>query len=297
MTLRASPFAYVPGQSWVHRLSPVPKLAWLAAAVAFAFATYHPVPLLIVAGVGLALAVVSGVGRPALRVMAVLGPLAASIIVIQALAPVGCTGACTTAATVGPLRIGAEGLSRGISLVARILAMEMIAVDVLVTTHPSDLFAGLRRVRVPYAFAFMLAMTMQLVPVLQRELALVLDAQRARGLRASGVGAIVPALLPVFVTGFERIQRLAIGMEARGFGAGIERTSWRSVSFGSFDRALAATGLVAGVTGVAAGLAWWGPSSVPVIAMPPWLAVGVVVAAGAAFATLIGRALVAMARA
>jgi energy-coupling factor transport system permease protein len=291
-----SPFAYVPGSSWLHRRSPVPKLTWLVAAVAFAFATYHPLPLLVVAAAGLALAGTAGAGRPALRAMAVLGPLAASIIVIQALAPAACGGGCTELAHVGPVTISAEGLSRGISLVARLLAMETVAVAVLVTTHPSDLFGGLRRIHVPWTAAFMLAMTMQLVPLLQRELGLVLDAQRARGLRATGFRAVVPALLPVFVAGFERVGQLAIGMEARGFGAGIERTSWREVAFGRLDRVLAVAGVVAGVLGVIAGLAWWGASSVPVLAIPAPIAIAIVGLSGASFVGLIATTLARMAR-
>jgi energy-coupling factor transport system permease protein len=291
-----SPFTYVPGTSWLHRRSPVPKLAWLAAAVAFAFATYHPLPLLVVAAAGLALAAAAGAGRPALRAMAVLGPLAASIVVIQALAPAACQGDCTEIARIGPVTISAEGLSRGISLVARLLAMETVAVAVLVTTHPSDLFGGLRRIRVPWTVAFMLAMTMRLVPLLQRELGLVLDAQRARGLRASGFRAVVPALLPVFVAGFEHVGQLAIGMEARGFGAGIVRTSWREVAFGPVDRVLAVAGVVAGVLGVAAGLAWWGASSVPVLVLPAPVALAIVGVSSVSFVGLIVVAFARMAR-
>jgi energy-coupling factor transport system permease protein len=296
MTPAAGAFAFAPGRSWLHRMSPVPKLAWLAATVAFALATYHPVPLLAVAVAGVAGAVSAGAGRPVLHAMAVLAPLAASIIVLQALAPAACRPTCTTVAWLGPFAITGEGLARGISLVARVLAMECVAVAVLVTTHPADLFAGLRRIRVPSTFAFLLAMTMQLVPVLQRELGLVLEAQRARGLRAAGFRALVPALVPVFVAGFERIGRLAISMEARGFGAGVARTSWRQVAFTASDRVIAVAGVVAGVAGAAAGLAWWGTSSVPVLAPPAWLAVLLVGGAAISFAGVLVAAAVALGR-
>jgi energy-coupling factor transporter transmembrane protein EcfT len=145
--------------------------------------------------------------------------------------------------------------------------------------------------------ALLLATTMQLVPLLQRELAIVLDAQRARGMRASGVRALVPALVPVFVSAFERVGRLAIAMEARGYGASVARTSYRTDALGRGDRALAWAAVAAGVAGVVAGLLLWGSASVPPLVVPAWAALAIVGAAGLAFAGLIAATLVAAARA
>lgn len=286
-----SPFAFAPGTSWLHRRSPVAKLAWLGAAVVFAFAAYHPIPLAIVAGAGLTLAVAAGAGRPVLRAMAILGPLAASIMVLQALAPATCAGSCREAARLGPLVIADEGFTRGVALVLRILAMETWAVAVLVTTHPSDLFAGLRRLRVPYALALMTSLTMQLVPVLQREVDLVLVAQRARGLPATGPAAAVRALRPAFVATFERVQGMAISMESRGLGLGRGRTSWRNVQLDRVDRVLALGGVALGLAGATAAVAWWGPTAVPVIEWPAPVAIAGTAASAIAFAGLLLRAL------
>ncbi len=175
--------------------------------------------------------------------------------------------------------------------------MASAGVVVLVTTRPADLFGALRQLRVPHAVALVLATTTELVPVLGRELSLVLEAQRARGLKASGLGAVVPAVVPVFVGAFERVGRLAIAMETRGYGAGIARTSYRTAVFGPGDRALAWAGAIAGVTGVAAGLTIWSAATVPAIVVPAWVAVLVVGGAAALFAALIGSTLVAVARA
>ena len=101
----------------------------------------------------------------------------------------------------------------------RILAMEVAAIVVLQTTHPSDLFAALARLRVPYLLNVMIALTLQLVPVLQREVGTVLAAQRSRGMRGSGFAAVIPAFVPVFAGTVERVQQLAISLESRGFGA------------------------------------------------------------------------------
>lgn len=296
MSLTASPFAYAPGSSWLHRRSAVPKLVWLAATLAFSLVAYHPVPLLLVAAAAWGLGIAAGAGGAVWRAMRLLGPLAASIVVLQVAAPGGCPAGCTEVARLGSAPITAESLARGVSFVSRLLAMETAAVVLLVTTRPADLFGALRRLRVPQPVALLLATTMQLIPTLQRELGIVLDAQRARGMRARGIRAIVPALLPVFVSTFERVGRLAISMEARGYGAGT-RTSYRTDEIGPLDRALTWAGVAAGVPGVVAGVALWGASSVPPMVVPAWAALAILVAAGLAFGALIAAAMAALVRA
>jgi energy-coupling factor transport system permease protein len=297
LTARPGPIAYAPGGSWLHRLSPIPKLAWLAAAVCVAFTAYHLVPLAAITVAGLALAVAAGLGRVVLRVLAWLAPLAASILVLQSLAPAVCGDACTPLATLGPFTIYAEGLSRGLSLVARILAMEVAAVVVLASTHPSDLFAALARLRVPFTLNFMIAMTLHLVPVLQREVGLVLAAQRARGMRTGGAGAILPAFVPVFAGAVERMRELAISLESRAFGAPGPRTSYRRVRFGAADRALAVAGVAATVSGTVLGLTAWGSAAAPVVVVPAPIALAIVAGAAAVFAGVLVAAVRALGRA
>lgn len=278
--------AGTPAVSWLHRMSPVPKIAWLIAIVCVAFATFHPLPLLMAAGVWLVLGLSAGLARPVATGLLVLVPLAASIVVVQATAP-GICGACTPAATLGPLTIHQEGLARALSLISRVLAMELAAVVVFAATRPSDLIAALVRLRVPYVLAFMLAMMLELVPVVRREVDLVLTAQRARGMRRTGFAALIPSFVPVFVGTLGRMQLLAISLESRGFGASGTRTSYRRISFGTRDRVLTLTALVAGPAGVLAGLTVWGADRVPTPAVPAGLAVVVVAAGGVAFTAVV----------
>lgn len=272
--------------SWLHRMSPVPKLAWLVAVVAVAFATFHPAPLLAVAAVWLVLGLSAGLARPIAGGLLVLVPLAASIVVVQATAP-GICGACTPAATIGPLTVHQEGLSRALSLIARVLAMELAALVVFATTQPSDLVAALVRLHVPYVLAFMLAMMLELVPILRREVGLVLMAQRARAMRVSGFRALLPSFVPVFVGTFGRMQLLAISLESRGFGVAGARTSYRRIELGPRDRLLTVAAAVAIPVGVAAGLTAWGADQVPVPAVPAWLAVAIVAIGGVAFLAVV----------
>ena len=268
---------------WLHRLSPIPKLAWLASVVAYALVSFAATPLVLIAAAGLAVAASAGILRGVVRALLALAPLAASILVIQSINPAACGASCTAAAHVGPLTIWTEGVGRGLVLVVRILAMEVAALVVFQTTQPTDLFAALARLRVPYLLNVMLALTLQLVPVLEREVRIVLSAQRARGMRRSGFAALVPAFVPVFAGAFERVERLAIGWESRGFGSVGPSTSWRRIRFGSGDRLLAIAGLALGAVGVAsAALGWRAPA--PAVELPAGLAVAIVAMAVAVFA-------------
>lgn len=285
------------GTSWLHRMSPVPKLAWMTAGVVISLVTYDPVPLLVITALAVVAAASAGIGGALARTLLAFGPLAASILVIQALAPTSCAPACTAVATIGPVTFYEEGVVHGLSLVARLLAMEAVAFTVLLTTHPSDLFAGLERLRVPRSISFAASMTLQLVPILEREFALVLVAQRARGLRANGPSALGRAIVPVVVGAVERVHQLSISLEARGIGGTRPRTSYRDVTFGPVDGVLALAGLVVGIAGAAAGLAWWGPASSAAIEIPSWLAVAVVAVAGTVFIGVLARAVALVLRA
>jgi energy-coupling factor transport system permease protein len=284
-------FGYAPGTSWLHRANPLPKLAWLFAAVAIVLVTFDPRILAAILAAGLLLAASSGTGRVTGRTVVALAPVAASIVVIQALTGVACTGSCTAAAAaVGPFVIWQEGLSRGLVLVTRLLALEVVAVPLLATTHPSDLFAALRRMRLPYEIALMASLAIQLVPQLRRELEEVMAAQRARGLRARGIGALAPALVPVVAGAFDRLTTLVLGLEARGLGAG-PRTSYRRVDLRGIDVAVAVAGLIAAVVGTWLALVGdQGSAAATRLIVPAPLAVGIVAVAVVVFVAVIARA-------
>jgi len=285
-TLSPASEGRLPSTTWLARMSPIPKLAWLLAVVCVAFVTYHPVPLLVITVMALVLALVAGVTRAVATGLLVLAPLAASIIVVQSTAPAVC-GACTPAASLGPFTIYQEGLARAVSLITRVLAMEVTAIVVFATTRPTDMAAALRRLRVPYTLVFMVSMTLELVPVLRREVGVVLAAQQARAMRRSGFAAVVPAFVPVFAGTLERMQQLAISLESRGFGRTGPRTSFRQVGFGVLDRVLTLAAVVAGIAGVVLGLTAWGAKQVPVVEVPAPLAIGLVLASAVVFAAVV----------
>lgn len=285
------------GASWLHRANPVAKLVWLMAVLVVAVATYHPIPLFAIAVAGLALGVSAGIGPRLARTLLFFAPITASILVIQTLAPADCRGACLPTAFMGPLALFGDGTMHGLSLAGRLLAVESVALAIFMTTHPSDLFAALARLRVPYVANLMVAMTLQLIPILQREFEVVMAAQRARGMRSTGFRAVLPTFVPVFAGAFERVQRLTIGLESRGFGATGVRTSYRRVRFGRGDLAVVVAGIGAGFVGTVAGLMIWDADRARELVLPASAVLAVFGLAGTLFVGVILAGIRSLARA
>jgi energy-coupling factor transport system permease protein len=281
---------YVPGRSWLHRASPLPKLSWLVAAMVVVLLTYEPRVLALALVAGVALCMSAGVGRTWARTVVALAPVGASILVLQALSPVACRAACTPLATIGPLTLYQEGMSHALTLVARLVVVETVAVATLATTHPSDLFAALRGIRLPYEVALMAMLSLQLIPQLRQEMRDVLQAQRARGLRASGIAALAPTLVPVVAGAFDRLTVLVLSLEARGLGAGA-RTSYRRVALGPVGRLAIAGACVTGVLGTWLAVTRWGAGEAAVVVLPAPAAVAIVAAAALTFVVVMANGL------
>lgn len=292
----AVPVSMVAGNSFIHRLNPVAKLAWVLVVLVVAFTTRNPLVLLTLAGIGIGLAVVSGITRPFLRVLLILLPIGASLIVLQSVAP-AFPRPWTPIIAVGPFTIYQEGIYSGLSLLSRVLSMTAFALVMILTTHPSDLFTSLSRIRMPYTLNFMLAMTLQLIPVLQREIAIVMSAQKSRGMRSTGFGSIIPSFVPVFAGAIQRVQQLSISLESRAFGSSGHKTSYRRVAVKPVDWAVG----VAAIVFLAGALAVFITNDFldmsRVLEFPPAFALGLVAVAATTFVIFIGSALWLIARA
>ncbi len=270
------PVVFVPRNSIFHRMHPVPKLIWAVGAIVMAFATRNPLVLFGMFLLGFAFIAAAGVLRAYGRVMLVLFPISLSLIVFQALAP-AFPQPWTPIAGFGPFTIYQEGIYSGLSLLLRAYAGSNFAVLLVLTTHPADLFTALQRFGVPHELNFMVSASLQLIPIVQREFQIVLSAQRSRGMRATGFGAAIPSMVPVFAGTIERVQQLAMSLESRAFGSKGVKTSLREVRASAKDAVFGALGAIVTVVVTTVVLVYqqeldW--SKTPF--MPDWLAVGLV---------------------
>ncbi len=238
------PITMVPGDSPIHKISPLPKLAWSFGVLIISFMTRNPAILGTIIIAGLLLTFAAQIVKPMLKVMVILFPIFVISVFLQSIAP-AFPKPWTPIVPLGPFIIYQEGIYSGITMFGRAFGMTLFAMVTIMTTHPSDLFASLEKIGMPYVLNFILTVTLQLIPILQHEFATVLSAQKSRGMKGTGFGAVLPSMVPVFVGAIERVQQLSISLESRAFGSTGKKTSYRNVVMRVTDYVILVTGLLA----------------------------------------------------
>lgn len=244
MSMQAAlPIAMIPGNSIIHRINPLAKLVWVVGYVVLAFSTQNIIILYSMALFALLLAPIAGVTKPLLKGALILVPVGSSLLALQIIAP-AVERPWTAVDHIGPLALYGDGIYYGFVLLGRIVASLLLALIMVMTTHPSDLFTSFAKLKVPYTLNFMLAMTLQLIPVFQREVGIIMSAQKSRGMKGSGFSAVLPSFVPVFVGAIERVQQLSISLESRGFGSNGIKTSYRQVKGRFSDWVVGVVGVI-----------------------------------------------------
>lgn len=292
----AIPLTLVPGNSVLHRINPLPKMVWAIGVLFLSFATRNPAILGVTVLLGLLLVVIARIWRAYLQVMMILLPIGLTLIVLQSIAP-AFPKPWTPIVGLGPFTIYQEGIYSGVTLLLRILSMTTFALVMIMTSHPSDIFTSLQKIGMPYVMNFILTMTLQLIPILQSEFSIVLNAQKARGMKGTGFSALLPSMVPIFAGSIERVQQLSISLESRAFGSTGAKTSFRQVTMSLKDYVVLVVGLVASVLSIY----WvlvdksldWSRS----LTFPPAVALTLVIGAAIGFAVYFILALQAILRA
>ncbi|MDQ0216145.1 energy-coupling factor transport system permease protein [Oikeobacillus pervagus] len=152
----------------------------------------------------------------------------------------------------GFIKIYAEGIRQGIFISLRFFLLILVTSLLTLTTSPISITDGLesllnpfKKLKLPvHELALMMSISLRFIPTLMDETEKIMKAQMARGTDfTSGpikdrLKAIVPLLIPLFVSSFKRAEELAIAMEARGYRGGEGRTKYRLLSWRKKDTAV-----------------------------------------------------------
>ena len=142
-----------------------------------------------------------------------------------------------------------EGLDRAVKMILRITLLITGTFLLTYTTSPMALTDGLERlmsplkkIRVPvHEITLMMSMALRFSPTLIEETDKIMSAQRARGADfetgslVSRAKALIPILVPLFVSAFRRADELAIAMESRCYHGGEGRTRMKQLQFSGID--------------------------------------------------------------
>jgi energy-coupling factor transport system permease protein len=228
----------------------VAKLVLVGAWVAGLALTTDPRPPLALGAIGLASALVLGRVRPA-ALAAALAPLAFAALTVgffnALLNPANGNPALAAVAGLGPVRLTAPAVAAGVALACRVAALGIAFALTTDTTRLVD--ALVQQARLPERFAYGALAAFQAIPRLAEDLVALREARRIRGLRASWHPRVLVGLL---VLAIRRADRLAVAMDARGFGSG-PRTRFRVVDWSLSDAVLLSSGAVVLVAAMALG--------------------------------------------
>ncbi len=223
---------YQPGTSWLHRLDPRPKLVFTVAATVALVSLESILAMLIFLALAHLVLLSSGISpRRLLGLWRTLGPLLLIILIVQPLlSPEG----EQTLLALGPLRITVLGIALSVALALRLVAVAFGWYALLMTTPQSDLVQALVQLGLPVAWGLVVAMALRYPSTLQALYVTVREAQQSRGLRLEGRGLLgraraqLPVLVAMLVAALRSIERLAMALEARGFGGPARRSALRA---------------------------------------------------------------------
>lgn len=147
------------------------------------------------------------------------------------------------------ITITTGGLSRAVMMVARILMLITCTFLLTYTTSPISLTDGLealmnplKKIKVPvHELSMMMCIALRFIPTLIEETDKIMCAQKARGADfESGnlmerVKALVPILVPLFISAFRRADELATAMECRCYHGGEGRTKMKLLRYTQWD--------------------------------------------------------------
>lgn len=152
--------------------------------------------------------------------------------------------------SVWKLRITREGLAMAVTMAVRLTMLIIGSSIMTLTTTPNNLTDGmekglrpLRIFHVPvHEVAMMMSIALRFIPILLEETDKIMKAQMARGADfESGnlirrAKAMVPLLVPLFISAFRRANDLAMAMESRCYRGGDGRTKMKPLIYKKRDK-------------------------------------------------------------
>ncbi|MGE8207276.1 energy-coupling factor transporter transmembrane component T family protein [Heyndrickxia sp. NPDC080065] len=237
---------YVPAESVIHRLDPRSKLIFVFAFICIVFLANNAITYGILAVFTILLVFISKI--PFNFFIKGLKPIL-WLILFTLVLHLFFTKQGSLIFHLGFIKIYEEGLKQGLFISLRFMLLIFVTSLMTLTTTPISLTDGLetllnplKKLKFPvHELALMMSISLRFIPTLMDETDKIMKAQMARGVDFSGgpikdrIKAIIPLLIPLFVSSFKRAEELATAMEARGYRGGEGRTKYRLLNWRRSD--------------------------------------------------------------
>lgn len=227
---------HFPGHSVLHRCDPRLKLVATIAYIIVLFIAPNPLGLALSIGL---LALLYRIARiPGRMILKSLKPIVPIILFTAVLNLFFVTGQGEPLVHFWVLNIYAEGIKYAVLLAVRVCALIAGTSLLTYTTSPivltdaiESLLRPLAKLHFPvHELAMMMTIALRFIPTLIEETEKIMNAQKARGAQLDTgkmldrVKALVPVLIPLFISAFRRADELAMAMECRCYRGGDGRT-------------------------------------------------------------------------
>lgn len=248
---------FFPGDTLVHRLDPRTKLIAVVLYIVALFQAGGVVGYMLLILAAAACMAVSHISPKS--IFKGLKPMVFIIILTGALNIFYTTGTPVLPGWI----ITWEGIIRAVKMILRIVLLITGTFLLTYTTSPMALTDGLellmnplKKIKVPvHEMTIMMSMALRFIPTLIEETDKIMSAQKARGADFETGGlikrarALLPILVPLFVSAFRRADELAVAMESRCYHGGQGRTRMKQLRFAGIDYGalLASAAFLAGV--------------------------------------------------
>ena len=256
---------FFPGNSLVHRLDPRTKLICVVLYIAALFSAGGWAGYALVLTVLVASVAVSHIGGKAL--LRGMKPVVV-ILIFTGILNLLYDQSGTELLHLGFLHVTTGGLQRAFFMISRILMLISGTFLLTYTTSPIALTDGLEHLLSPlkllkvpvHDLAMMMSIALRFIPTLIEETDKIMSAQKARGADFDGgslldkAKAMVPLMVPLFVSAFRRADELATAMECRCYHGGEGRTRLNQLRFQGADYAVLA--LFLALLGAVLALKW-----------------------------------------
>lgn len=255
---------YFPGNSPIHRLDPRAKLIILVMYIVALFVASSWVSYAVVLAFLLTTIKISTI--PPKSIVRGMKPIV-FILLFTGILNLFYSDGGTVLVRLGSLAITTEGVKRAIFMMGRILMLISGTFLLTYTTSPISLTDGLeslmnplKKIRVPvHELSMMMCIALRFIPTLIEETDKIMSAQKARGADFENgnildrAKALIPVLVPLFISAFRRADELATAMECRCYQGGEGRTKMKLLRYSRAD--LYAFGIAALLIAAVASLA------------------------------------------
>lgn len=256
---------FFPGNSIIHRLDPRTKLVMLVVYIVALFTAAGWIGYMVMFGF---LAFCIAISRiPLKSILRGMKPMVV-ILLFTAVLNLFMTKGERVLVQFWVITVTVEGVIRAAQMLIRILMLVTGTFLLTYTTSPialtdglESLLSPLKKLRLPvHELAMMMCIALRFIPTLIEETDKIMSAQKARGADfetgnlMQRVKALVPILIPLFISAFRRADELATAMECRCYHGGEGRTKMKLLRYkrGDFGAYGAGILLLAGMITLAA---------------------------------------------